>query len=291
MNGATVRGIRATQLGLVVNAFLAVAKIAAGVVGTSYALVADGIESVADIFASTIVWSGIRIASRDPDHEYPFGYGKAESIAAATVALMLLGAATGIAIAAVRELLTPHHTPAPFTLVVLALVILIKEWLFRRVSLVGERVGSHAVMADAWHHRSDAITSAAAFAGISIALLGGPGWESADDWAALLAAVVIAWNGQKLLRVSVAALMDRTPGREVLSRVEAIAKNVPQVLAIEKTRIRRAGMFLFIDLHVQADPLMPLRDAHILGGTVKRAIMDDMPAVRGVLVHMEPYED
>lgn len=288
---STTRGIRSAQVGLVANAGLAVIKIVAGVVGTSYALIADGIESSADILSSTIVWGGLRIAGRDPDQDYPFGYGKAESVAAAMVSLMLLGAAAGIAVQAVREIITPHHAPAPFTLAVLVGVIVVKELLFRRVNAVGESVGSHAVQADAWHHRSDAITSAAAFIGITLALVGGDGWESSDDWAALLAAAVIAWNGQRLLRTAVTALMDRAPGPEILRRIEAIAASVPDVRAIEKTIVRRAGMFYFVDLHVQADPFMPLRDAHVLGGKVKRAIMDQFPAVRGVLVHMEPYEN
>lgn len=288
--GDITRGIRSAQAGLIANAGLAVIKIVAGVVGHSYALIADGIESSADILASSIVWRGLRIAGRDADADYPFGYGKAESVAAAMVSLMLVGAAIGIAIQAVREIVTPHHAPAPFTLAVLAAVIVVKEVLFRRVLAVGDSLGSSAVAADAWHHRSDAITSTAAFIGISVALWGGGGWESADDWAALVAAVVIAWNAQRLLSSATAALMDRSPGPETLKRIESIAAGVPDVRAIEKTIVRRAGMFYFVDLHVQTDPMMPLRDAHVLGGKVKRAIMDQVPAVRGVLVHMEPYE-
>jgi cation diffusion facilitator family transporter len=283
-------GIRAAQAGLVVNAGLAVTKIVSGVVGQSYALIADGIESSADILSSTIVWSGLRIAARDPDVEYPFGYGKAESVAAAVVSLMLIGAALGIGVQAIREIITPHHAPAPFTLIVLVGVVAIKELLYRRIAAVGQSVESDAVRADAWHHRSDAITSAAAFIGISIALLGGPGWEQADDWAALAATGVIAFNGQRLLRTAVGSLMDRAPGRETLVRIESVASAVPDVLAIEKAIVRRAGIYLFVDLHVQAEPTMPLRDAHALGGKVKRAIMSAVPGVRGVLVHMEPYE-
>ncbi|HEX9565738.1 MAG TPA: cation diffusion facilitator family transporter [Gemmatimonadaceae bacterium] len=290
MSGETTRGIRAAQAGIVANAGLAVIKILAGVVGHSMALIADGIESAADILSSTIVLGGLRIAGRDPDQDYPFGYGKAESVAAAMVSLMLLGAAAGIAVQAAREIVTPHRTPAFFTLAVLVGVVIVKELLFRRVKAVAASVGSQAVQADAWHHRSDALTSGAAFVGITIALMGGPGWEAADDWAALAAAAVIAWNGQKLLRTTVGALMDRAPGPDTLRQIEAIASMVPDVRAIEKTIVRRAGMFYFVDLHVQADPSMPLRDAHILSGKVKRAIMASLPAVRGVLVHMEPYE-
>lgn len=285
------RGIRSAQAGLLVNACLAVIKILAGVIGNSYALVADGIESTADILSSTIVWGGLRIAARDPDPDYPFGYGKAETLAAATVALMLLGAAVAIAIEAVREIVTPHHTPAPFTLVVLVAVVLVKEVLFRKVYAVGTEVGSDAVRADAWHHRSDAITSLAAFVGISVAIGGGEGWESADDWAALVAALVIAWNGTRLLRPAVAGLMDRSAEPEIRTRIRDIASAVDDVRAVEKVIVRRAGTDYFADLHVHADPGMSLRDAHVVSGKVKSAIRTRLPNVRGVLVHMEPSEE
>lgn len=284
------RGIRSAQAGLLVNACLAIIKILAGVVGNSYALIADGIESTADILSSTIVWGGLRIAARTPDSEFPFGYGKAESLAAATVALMLLGAAIAVAIEAIREIVTPHHSPAPFTLAVLVLVVLVKEVLFRRVYAVGTEVGSEAVRADAWHHRSDAITSVAAFIGISVAIGGGEGWESADDWAALVASTVIAWNGQRLLRPAISGLMDRSAEPAIRKRIYEVASGVADVRAVEKVIVRRAGTDYFADLHVQADASMSLRDAHIVSGKVKSAIRADLPNVRGVLVHMEPFE-
>ena len=229
-------------------------------------------------------------ASRSADDDYPFGYGKAEAIAAAAVALLLLAAAIGIAIESVREIVTPHHTPRPFTLVVLVAAVLVKEVMFRRVVRVGSDVGSTAVRADAFHHRSDAITSAAAFVGISIALIGGPGWESADDWAALVAAAIIVYNGIGVLRPAIHDLMDRAPGEEILARVGAAACAVSGVCAIEKLKVRKAGLGYYVDLHVQADPALPLRDAHILSGMVKSAIRGAVPEVEGALIHMEPYE-
>ena len=275
---------------MLVNAVLAALKLAAGFLGNSYALIADGIESSADILSSIVVWSGLRIAAREADDDYPFGYGKAESIAAATVALMLLAAAAAIAVEAVREIVTPQHAPAPFTLAVLVGVIVTKEFLFRRVFAVGAEVGSTALKTDAWHHRSDAITSAAAFVGISAALIGGPGWESADDYAALAASLVIAFNGAILLRPAVHDLMDRTAEPALLQRITRVAEDVDDVAAIEKLKVRRAGMGFFVDVHVQADPMMPLHEAHVVSGKVKRAIMSAVPTVRGVLVHMEPHE-
>lgn len=283
------RGIRSAQLGVLVNAGLALTKLLAGIIGHSYALVADGIESVADIFSSLIVWGGLHLAGREPDEEYPFGYGKAEPLAGAVISIMLLGAALVIALAAIREIHTPHHAPAPWTLAVLLIVVGVKWFLSRRVDAVGTEVRSTAVQADARHHLSDAITSTAAFLGISIALVGGPGWESADDWAALAAAAVIAYNGVSILRPALSDLMDRMPGPEIVDRVTDAAKSVSGVLAVEKLAVRKAGLVFYVDIHVQADPEMRLDAAHILSGKVKTSIRSAIPDVAGVLVHMEPY--
>lgn len=291
MSGQTARGIRSAQAGLLTNAGLALIKMTAGVLGHSYALIADAIESTADIFSSLIVWGGLRISARAPDEDYPFGYGKAESVAATVVSLMLLGAAVMIAAQAAAEIRTPHHTPAPFTLIVLVLVIVVKEVLFRKVFTVGAEVGSTAVKADAWHHRSDAITSAAAFVGILVAVLRGPGWQNADDWAAIVASGIIFFNGIRILRPALGDLMDRAPETSLLSLVAQAATSTEGVNAIEKLRMRKAGMGYFVDIHVQADSRLSLHDAHIISGRVKSAIRRALPNVNGVLVHMEPFPD
>ena len=284
------KGIRSAQIGVLVNTVLAVLKLVAGIVGNTYALIADAVESTADIFSSLVVWGGLHVSGREPDDEYPFGYGKAEALAAAVVSLMLLGAAIGIAYQAVQEIREPHITPAPWTLAVLAAVIVTKLVLARSVGAVGADIGSQAVEADASHHLSDTITSTAAFAGIAIALWGGEGWESADDWAALLATAVIAYNGGRMLRSALRDLMDRMPGAEVVDPVRRAAESVPGVLATEKMAVRRTGMTYRVTLHVQTDPLLPIRDAHIVGGMVKSAIRSAVPRVDSVLVHLEPYE-
>lgn len=289
LQGRIAQGVRAAQLGLLVNAALAVVKVLTGLIGNSYALIADGVESGADIFSSLIVWRGLKISGRSADEEFHFGYGKAESLASAIVALMLLGAAVGVAIAAVREVVTPHHLPEPFTLIVLVLVMGIKEVMFRRTMRVGSETGSNVVQADAWHHRSDAITSLAAFVGISVALAGGSGWESADDYAALLSSMVIGWNGYCLLRPAISDLMDKAPDREFVDNVTSVALAVAGVLGIEKVAARKVGLGYFIEIHVQALPTLPLYDAHILGGIVKSRLKEAMPSILGVLVHMEPF--
>lgn len=291
----TRRGIRSAQAALLANTVLAIAKLLAGVVGNTYALVADAVESIADIVASLVVWGGLHVAARAPDEEYPFGYGKAEALAAAVVALILLGSAIGIAVVAIREIRTPHLSPAPWTLVVLVAVVLFKWALSRYAHGVGTEIGSQAVKADAWHHLSDAVTSAAAFVGITIALFGaryagGSGWESADDWAALVASFVIVYNGLALLRPAVHDLMDRAPGADVIDAVRRAAESVPGVLATEKLAVRRAGLVYRVTLHAQASPELSLHEAHVLSGKVKSAIRSAEPRVDSVLVHMEPHE-
>src|ERR1700704_190664 len=201
-------GARITLLGLVINIVLATAKIVAGLLGNAYVLIADGIESALDVAGSAIIWAGLKFAARPPDATHPYGHGKAEPIAAVVVAMGVLAAALGLAVQSVREIFLPHHAPAPYTLLVLIVVVVVKETLFRYVVRVGREVESTAVQTDAWHHRTDAMTSVAAFVGISVALIGGPGWESADDWAALFACVIIAFNGMWLLRAATGEIMD-----------------------------------------------------------------------------------
>jgi cation diffusion facilitator family transporter len=280
---------------VLVNATLAVVKLLAGIFGHTYALIADAIESSADVLGSLLVWGGLAVAARPPDEDHPYGHGKAEALAAAAVALMLLGAAAGIAFEAAREIRTPHQVPAPWTLGVLAAVMLIKWLLSRRVGKIGTAIGSTAVKADAWHHLSDALTSGAAFIGISIAVWGshyrgGSGWESADDWAALAASVVIAFNAVLLMRPALHDLMDRIPGHEIVRSIRRAAENVPGVLAIEKLAVRKAGLGYRVNLHVQTEPTMPLDEAHALSGRVKAAIQKQVPQVQSVLVHMEPFK-
>jgi cation diffusion facilitator family transporter len=288
---ATRQGRRAAMIGLVVNAALVVVKIGAGVLGHSYALIADGVESTTDILSSLIVWRGLVVSARAADARYHFGYGKAEAVAAAVVAMMLLGAAAGIAVQAGRAIAAPPRAPAAFTLIVLLVVIVTKEILFRRVSAVGDAIGSTAVKVDAWHHRSDAITSLAAFIGIAVAVIGGPRWAVADAYAALVGAAIIVLNGLRFLRTAVADLMDRAPSEDVVAQIRQTALAVDGVRGVEKILARRFGMGYRVVMHVEADPAMSLHDAHIVGGRVRRVLRTELPFVVDVVVHMEPSPD
>ena len=282
------RGLRATFLGLAVNTLLAGSKMAAGLIGHSHALVADAVESLADIFSSLIVWRALVVAAEPADEDHPYGHGKAEPIATAVVAIMLLLAAAWIIATALGEIKHPHLSPAPFTLGVLAAVILIKEILFRHVLRTSVQVESTAVKADAWHHRSDAITSLAAAIGITIALIGGKGYEAADDIAAVAAALVIAFNGWHLLRPALNELMDRSPSRDMVERIRRTAESVPGVDAVEKCIARKMGHLYYVDMHVEVNPEMTVKQSHLIAHEVKDKVRHSIERVRDVLVHIEP---
>jgi cation diffusion facilitator family transporter len=282
------RSLRATFIGLAANTVLTAAKFTAGILGHSHALVADAVESLADIFSSLVVWRGLVVAAEPPDEDHPYGHGKAEPLAAAVVSTMLLLAAGWIILQSAREILQPHTSPAPFTLIVLLAVIVIKESLFRFVLRESISVESSAVQTDAWHHRSDAITSLAAAIGISVALLGGKSYAAADDVAAIVAALIIAANGWRLLRPALNELMDTAPNREIVDHIRRIAGAVPGVDCIEKCLVRKVGYDFFVDMHAEVDPQMTVQRSHEIAHNIKNQIRSQIPSVRDVLVHIEP---
>jgi cation diffusion facilitator family transporter len=285
------KGLMASALGIAVNISLALIKVAAGVWGHSYALIADGIESSADVVSSCIVWSGLKVSVRPPDRNHPYGHGKAESLAGLVVALALLGAAALISTQSIGQIGKPHQTPAWFTLPVLLLVIVTKESLSRFVLKTASSLESGALKGDGWHHRSDALTSAAAFVGITIALIGGPGYEAADDWAALLACGVIAFNGFLLVRGSVRELMDAAPAEALQTAIRTTAQAVPGVIRVEKCLVRKYGLGYWADLHVEVDGAVSVHEGHRIAHTVKNALRDSELRILDATVHIEPAVD
>lgn len=283
--------LRLSLAAIAINIALAAIKIATGVLGNSYVLIADGIESSADVITSLVVWTGLRFSTRPADADHPYGHGKAEPIAGAIVALSLLTAAVIIAVQSVREILTPHGPPRAFTLPVLLGVIVIKEILARRVSHTGVTLDSAVLKADAWHHRSDALTSAAALIGILIALLGGPGFETADDWAALVACGIIAWNGVRLLRGVLDEMMDAAVSPDIIREVRKLAASVDDVVAIEKCRIRKLGLHLALDIHVVVDGDLSVRRGHEIAHQVEAKLRASQHRINDVTVHIEPARE
>ena len=273
------------------NLGLSVTKISTGIVGHSFALVADGLESGADVLSGLAVFFGLKLAVKPPDADHPYGHGKAEPLAALCVGLMLVAAAITIMVESIHEILTPHRVPAPYTLVVLAGVLTIKALLSRHVGDVGEEIGSLAVKGDAWHHRSDAITSAFAFLGISIALLGGSRWARADAWAALCAGVVVLYNAWYQMRPAILELGDIAPDPGITARVREIAGRVPGVLGLDKCFVRKMGFSFYVDLHIIVKGELSVREGHHIAHLVEDSVLEELPQISEVLVHVEPEEE
>ena len=274
---------------MAINVVLAVVKISAGLLGHANVLVADGIESTLDVAGSLIVMVSLRYSSLPADENHPFGHGKAETIASGIVALALLNAAGLIAVRSIIELQSPQPTPpALYTLPLLVGIIVVTEMLFRKALRVGGELGSSALVNDAWHHRADVLTSVAAFLGILVALVGGRGFEQADDWAALLACGVIAWNGLRLLGSAVNEVMDASVPPDTVRQVREIAGAVEGVITVEKCRVRKAGRHLSLDIHVVVDGNLNVRRAHAISHHVKDCLIAAPLRINDVTVHIEP---
>jgi cation diffusion facilitator family transporter len=277
--------------GIALNAILAVVKLAGGIFGHTYALIADAAESMLDILSSTLVWAGFRVAARPPDADHPYGHGKAEPLAGLTVAVFVFLMAGWVASHAVHEIITPHQGPAWWTLVVLAGVIGVKTWFSRRLGTAGEEVGSTALGIEALHHWSDALTSAAAFVGIAIAIWGGKGWETADDWAALFACVIIAFNGFNMFTQALGDVMDTAAPKNFENEVRALALAVPGVRALDKVRMRKSGLSHLVDIQVRVDGHLTVREGHDIAHAVKDALISSGPhGISDVTVHIEPAQ-
>jgi cation diffusion facilitator family transporter len=283
------QAVNAPVFGIFINAMLAAVKITGGIIGSSGALIADGIESCADIASSIVVWSGLKISLKPADEDHPYGHGKAEPLAAVVSAAALVIAAVLIAVESINQIRNPHEMPKWYTLVILAGVVAVKYTLSRFVSGIGETVGSTALKTDALHHLSDAITSAAAFVGIVIALIGGDGYESADDWAALVTCLMITYNGVSMLKTGVNELLDTAPAKEYEEKIRAVAESVEGVRAVEKCLLRKSGLLFLIDIHVEVDAELPVWKGHDIAHRVKDALLASEHGVADVLVHIEPY--
>lgn len=282
-------GLRTTLIGIIISAFLAVVKALGGIFGNSYALIADAIESGADVFTSGMLWIGLKWSGKPPDENHPYGHGKAEALVAFGISIALVIAACIIIRDSIFNILEPHKTPAPYTLIILVVVILTKELLYRFVLKTGKEINSGAVKADAFHHRSDAITSAAAFLGISIALFGGEGFEVADDYAALLAGGFIIYNAWTIARPAIGELLDEALEPELQEQVLEIARNTAGVKLVEKCTSRKMGIGSHVDMHIWVERNITVEEGHNIAHRVKNRIQEKLSSVIDIHIHVEPY--
>jgi len=282
------KAIQATYLSIFGNFILAVAKGITGIFGNSYALVADAIESLTDVFSSALVLFGLKYSTRPADSNHPYGHGRAETLVTFLVVGFLLISATVIAYESILNIQTPHETPKNYTLIVLAIIIVIKEAFYRIVSKKGKETNSSSLQADAWHHRSDAITSLMAFIGISIAIYMGPGYETADDWAALIASLFIVYNAYLIFRPALGEILDEHVYDDLVEEIRAIAEKVEGVQGTEKCFVRKTGMTYLVDLHLLVNGNLSVTEGHEISHAAKDALMEQRPELANILIHIEP---
>lgn len=282
--------IRTVYFSLLVNGSLAVVKGLAGFFGNSYALIADAIESTTDIFSSLLVLFGIKYANRPADKNHPYGHGRIEPLITFIVVGFLITSATIIAYESIKNIQTPHDLPAPWTLFILGAIIIWKELSYRLVMRRAKQINSSSLKADAWHHRSDAVTSVAAFIGISIALFLGKGYETADDWAALFAAGFILYNSYLIFRPALSEIMDEHQYDDLVDEIRKVSLTVNGILGTEKCFIRKAGMKYHVDLHAVVNKDISVKAGHDLAHLLKDTLRKEIPELGHVLIHIEPGE-
>jgi cation diffusion facilitator family transporter len=280
---------RATLLGLVVNLTLGVVKLVGGLVGNSFALLSDAVNSLGDSLTSIVVRFALRGAQRPPDAEHPYGHTRAEGIAATNVAVVIILSALMVAWEAIQRLGTTHAPPPVWTLWIAGLNVLIKESLYQYKVGIGRRVGSAAVIANAWDHRSDALCSSAVLIGLAAVRWGGPGFSWADQAAALVVVLAITWTGVKLFCSSASELMDLQADPQLVAEIRRVAEQLPNVRRVEKLWVRKTGLEYLADIHIEVDEHLSVAEGHRIGHGVKDRLLASFPALRDVLVHLEPY--
>ena len=282
--------IRTAYFSIISNTSLAIIKGLAGFFGNSFALIADAIESTTDIFSSLLVLLGLKYAKRPADENHPYGHGKIEPLITFMVVAFLVTSATVIAYESIQNIQTPHKTPKSWTLIVLGCIILWKEISFRIVIKKSKETNSSSLKADAWHHRSDAITSVMAFLGISIAIVFGEGYETADDWAALMASFFILYNSYLIFRPAIGEIMDEQLYDDLLIEIREKSIRVPGVLGTEKCFIRKAGMKYHVDLHAIVNSQISVKEGHHIAHNLKDYLLNEIPNLGHILIHIEPNE-
>jgi cation diffusion facilitator family transporter len=282
------KAIQATYISIIGNFILAVAKGITGIFGNSFALVADAIESLTDVLSSALVLFGIKYSTRPADSNHPYGHGRAETLVTFLVVGFLVISATVIAYESILNIQTPHEIPENYTLVVLAIIIIIKEIFFRIIAKKGKETNSSSLQADAWHHRSDAITSAMAFVGISIAIFMGPGYETADDWAALFASFLIIFNAYLIFRPALGEILDEHVYDDLVKEIRRISEEVDGVQGTEKCHVRKTGMTYLVDLHLLVNGKLSVTQGHEISHTAKDKLMQELPELANILIHIEP---
>ena len=281
---------RITLWGAFINLFLAVIKVAGGILGQSQALLADGAHSLSDLISDGMVLLAARHAAEDADEDHPYGHGRFETLATVALGILLIGAAVGIAYDAVTRLQSPETlaVPATFTLIIAAISILANEGLYHATRSVARRIRSPMLEANAWHHRSDAISSIVVLIGVGATLIGYPMF---DGIAAILVALMIAKIGYELGMQGVQELVDTALEPEMVDEIRETILNISDVRHLHMLRSRRMGHNALIDVHIQVSPKLSVSEGHHISEAVEQAVIDNFDEVNDVTVHIDPEDD
>jgi cation diffusion facilitator family transporter len=279
----------AAWVGLVINLGLGLTKLIGGILGDSFALISDSINSLGDVFGTVVVLVAVRIAQQPADQEHPYGHTRAEAIAASTVAVLIIMSALGIGWEAIQRMSLVHTLPETWTLWIAGGNVVIKEWLYRYKRRVAKRTGSRAMLANAWDHRSDAFCALAVLIGLAVVRWGNGSYMWADELAALVVVAAILFSSFRLYRDSASELMDVQADEGLVEQVRTMASTIPGVRGVEKLWVRKSGLEYFVDIHIEVDPDLTVAEGHRIGHIVKARLTGCFASIRDVLVHLEPF--
>jgi len=282
---------RVTWMGIVIDAALACVKIWAGIVCASKAILADGLHSASDLVTDLAVLAGVQVAARPADRSHPYGHRRVTTLVGMFIGAVLLAAGGWIAFNAIASLPAPAGAIRPgLPFVLAAAAVPVKELLYQLTRRVGRRESNIALLANAWHHRTDAFTSVAAAAGLAGVLFGGPQWRMLDALTGLVLSAFLAVIAGRIILASASELIDSAPSAETVSGIERAVAQTTGVRSFHACRTRQVGGKVEMDIHVQVDPSLSVRQGHDIASAVRQAVMTADNKVIAVVVHVEPAE-
>jgi cation diffusion facilitator family transporter len=288
VTGSVAPGLRVSIVGLGVNVILVIFKLWAGIASGSQALVADGIDSLSDVFSSSVVLLGLKWGQKQEDEDHPYGHARIETISGMVVGMVLLLVGLGITVNAISSVY--HHRtarPGIFAIWAAAISIILKEGLYWYTIIVGRRLKSLALIAIAWNYRTDAFSTVAVLVGVGATYLN-PAWHLADSYAALVVAFFVIRVSLKLVRSAFRELSDTAPQKKVVSQLTGTAAQVLGVRQVHDLRARYSGPQIFVELHIVVDPNITVRQGHAIASEVRHRLLNGFADVTRVIVHVDP---
>ena len=284
-------GRKVTLVGVLVNTFLILLKLVAGIFGSSQALIADAVHSFSDLFTDAVVLIGLKISNKPPDKTHHFGHARMETLASTIVGMALIGTALYIGIDA--SLTIYHHTeyhPTTLALFGAGVSIILKEVLYRYTIRTGRRIKSQLIVANAWHHRSDALSSVAVFIGVAGTQIN-PSWHILDAFAALLVSFFIVKVGLEILRDALREFTDTAPNPEIIGKIQQCALSVNGVVDTHDVRVRTSGGFYQMEIHIVVDGQMTVLEGHKIAKTVEGCLVEDVGNFSSITIHVDPENE